>query len=193
MTSFYFKETQVRNLIKIAFGEKRCCSNVLPNTTNILRICEHLLCRKLQLGCNDEGKETDAVESARILFGLGRIYRLQSPNKVALIKSAVLYNAALKRQANDKEVERDLNELCTHILSRAGSVSSGYVLMNQAKNISNKIRALRETVKQKMLDLNKGFDHIQKNAKELKRIEVVEEIQEIVHKKYVELMQNLMD
>jgi len=195
MTATDSEQKQIRRLINIAFGKRRYCSSS-SNSRNILRLCEYLLCRKLQLTCDDEGEETDPVESAKILFGLGRIYRLQSPNKVALIKSAVLYNAALARQADDKRVERDLNDLCSHVLSLARSESSGHVLVDQAKKISIKLKALREMVKHRLRDTNDfshHSKHMQKNSQEEKRIEVIDGIQEIVYKNYVEIMQNLMD
>ena len=45
--------------------------------------------------CDESGKETDPAKAAKIFHKIGNIYRQQSPDKIALIKSAGLFNAAI--------------------------------------------------------------------------------------------------
>ena len=67
--------------------------------------------------CDQSGKETDLENSAKILHKIGLIYKKRSPNKIALIKSAGLINAAIFRNPSSTlQIKSDLSKLCQHIL-----------------------------------------------------------------------------
>ena len=66
--------------------------------------------------CDQSGKETDLENSAKIIHKIGLIYRKRSPDKIALIKSAELINAAIFRNpSNHSQIKSDFVELCQHI------------------------------------------------------------------------------
>ena len=70
--------------------------------------------------CDQSGKQTDLENSAKIIHKIGLIYRKRSPDKIALIKSAGLINAAIFRNpSNTLQIKSDLIELCQHILQQS--------------------------------------------------------------------------
>ena len=79
---------------------------------------ENELSKKLRSFCDDDGGEKDScVEASGQVFNeLGLLYKTKSPDKISLIQSAALLNAAIVRQPSNAKFHEDLKELCRHVL-----------------------------------------------------------------------------
>ena len=84
---------------------------------------ELMLARQLKdQYCNEavgtQFKETESQKAAEIIYEIAKIYRNRSPDKISLIKSVGLLNAALVRSpSNVAQIKSELSELCHHILT----------------------------------------------------------------------------
>ena len=97
--------------------------------------------------CDQSGKETDVENSAKIIHQIGLIYRKRSPDKIALIKSAGLINAAIFRNpSNTSQIKSDLSELCHHILQLSNANDLSADLIKKGEEVMTSITALREEV-----------------------------------------------
>ena len=89
--------------------------------------------------CDNTGKETNPAKAAQILHQIGLIYRKKSPDKISLIKSAGLFNAAIVRNPlNVSQIKYNLSELCRHILK----ISNAY---NQTADLIKKVKKSKIT------------------------------------------------
>ena len=97
--------------------------------------------------CNQSGIETDIENSAKIIHQIGMIYRKRSPDKIALIKSAGLINAAIFRNpSNASQIKSDLFELCQHVLQQSNAKNQSADLIKKAEEVKASITELREEV-----------------------------------------------
>jgi len=97
--------------------------------------------------CDKQGKETKPAEAAEFIHKIGLIYRQKSPVKIALIKSAGLFNAAIVRNpSNVSQIKSDLYELCHHILQLANATKPNVDLIKKAENVKVLITKLRQEV-----------------------------------------------
>ena len=94
--------------------------------------------------CHVAGKETQPKKAAEIFHDLEKLYRTRSPDKLSLIKSVGLFNAAIVRNPfNLYEVKRELSEICQHILKVANAKAQNADLVNkglEVKQLFNKLR-----------------------------------------------------
>ena len=98
--------------------------------------------------CDESGKETNPARGAEILHQIGLIYRKRSPDKISLIKSAGLLNAAIVRNpSNVSQIKSDLSELCRHILQKSNANSQTADLIGKSKQVKVLIAELRNEVK----------------------------------------------
>ena len=112
-------------------------------------------------------KETDKRTSASLLHKLGKVYHRRaihesSPSDMfCVIKSAVLYNAALFRDPpNKKAVKDDLQHLCSHILILADASNKTALLTGQVKIVKQAVLEMRERVMQKLKQIKEIPDHL---------------------------------
>ena len=97
--------------------------------------------------CDESGKETNPAMAAEILHQIGLIYRKRSPDKIALIKSAGLLNAAIVRNPpNVSQIKSDLSELCRHILETSNAKKQNVDLVEKSKEVKIAIEKLRSEV-----------------------------------------------
>ena len=90
--------------------------------------------------CDQSGIETDIKNSAKIIHQIGMIYRKRSPDKIALIKSAGLINAAIFRNpSNTSQIKSDLFELCRHILQQSDAKNQSADLIKKAEEVKASI------------------------------------------------------
>ena len=110
---------------------------------------ETILAQQMKDTCCDEsGKETDPEKTGEILHQIGLIYRRRSPDKISLIKSAGLLNAAIVRNpSNVSQIRFDLSELCRHILQTANAKKQNVDLIEKSKQVKTAIQKLRNKVK----------------------------------------------
>ena len=99
--------------------------------------------------CDESGKETNPANAAEILHQIGLIYRKRSPDKISLIKSAGLLNAAIVRNPpNVSQIKSDLSELCRHILEQSNANNQNADLIGKSEQIKISITKLRYEVKE---------------------------------------------
>jgi len=97
--------------------------------------------------CDESGKETNPRKAAEILHQIELIYKKKSPDKISLIKSVGLLNAAIVRNpSNFSQIESDLSKLRRHILQIAGAKAQNASLINSAKASKVFIISLRNEV-----------------------------------------------
>jgi len=83
------------------------------------------LSNKLRGICNDKGEELEPKETAKVLHSLGKVYRQRSPNKLDLIRSVILFVAALVRNSDNKdEIKKDQYDVFDHVLKLANAKCS---------------------------------------------------------------------
>ena len=98
--------------------------------------------------CDDSGKETNPAKAAEILHQIGLIYRQRSPDKISLIKSAGLLNAAIVRNPpNVSQIKSDLSELCRHILKQSNANNQTADLIGKSQQVKVSVTNLRNEVK----------------------------------------------
>ena len=99
--------------------------------------------------CDESGKETNPVKAAEILHQIGMIYRNRSPDKISLIKSAGLLNAAIVRNPpNVLKIKSDLSKLCRHILEQSNANNQTADLIGRSEQMKISVTTLRNDVKE---------------------------------------------
>ena len=156
---------------------------------------EHELATKLKQICNENGKEQDCKESARILHQLGRVYQKRAPDKFSLIRSAALYNAAIARAPdNMKEILQDLKQLCKQILLQADAEHRDADLVNESQNIKVAIQDMRSRDNEKLNLIEKIPDDIETTKLtqlENDKISSVKKLQDEITDNYKTIMANV--
>ena len=146
--------------------------------------------------CDENGKEIDIINSARILHEFGNLYCKKSPDKVSLIRSAVFYNAALARQPRNHEFEERLKDLCSKILRLAGAQQQDTDLLNLSKNVQHKVAEMRRNLKDQLKQLKVIPVGLPLNVlDELKKekVLVIKAIQKHLTKDYTNIMKYISD
>ena len=158
---------------------------------------EQLLSQKLRSMCDSEGKEQNPQQSAHIIHQLGRVYRKRTPDKISLIRSAILFNAALVRKpSNADEIESDLRELCSHVLHLADAQDKDADLIGTAKTTFEDVREMREIVDEVINTVHRISDNVYENQyleKVSTHIDCLQQVQECIFQCFVKTMKNIMD
>ena len=158
---------------------------------------EFMLAREMkEKYCDKSGQETDINKASEILHRIGLIYRRRSPDKISLIKSAGLLNAAIVRNpSNISQIKSDLSELCRHILQEANAKDQSIDLIKKAKQVKFSIMSLRNEVEEY---LKKNVPKISANASKQKaqkekarKISAIKSINKKIAGKYRLIMKNL--
>ena len=150
------------------------------------------------LYCDESGKETNPTKAAEIIHQIGRIYRKRSPDKISLIKSAGLFNAAIARNpSNVDQVKSDLHELCQHILQQANANKQNTNLIEKANEVKNVIEKLRDEVNLFLkTSLPKIPEKLNKNKYQTlmsKKISAIKQINEIIASSYKKIMADISE
>ena len=155
--------------------------------------------------CDDTGKETQPKRAAEIIHKLGKIYKTRSPDKISLIKSVGLFNAAIVRNpSNLSEVKNDLSDICQHILNVAHAKLQNADLMKKAREVKQLFNEMRDEVDQ-LLEKTENQTTPFSQFKPVKRffkgqierpqtiikIASVQQLNEIIALKYKQIMANL--
>ena len=115
---------------------------------------ERLKCLLLS-HCNLEGREKDSSASAAIFNCLGLLYKTKTPDKIALIQSAALLNAAIARQPHVGEYQNNLVNLCNHLLNCANAKLQEENLVDFSQTVGNEVQKMRENVKLQLSNIEK--------------------------------------
>ena len=111
--------------------------------------------------CDASGTETDSAKTAKIIHQIGVIYRKRSPDKIALLKSAGLFNAAILRNpSNITSIKSDVSEICRHVLHIAKAKNQNVDLVKKAQQVKGLAEDLRTTTD---AFLNKNMPNISIN------------------------------
>jgi len=166
----------------------------MTNISQECAICERVLARKLKEMCDTEGKEIDVAESSKIIYQLGRVYRRRSPDKISLVRCAVLLNAARLRRPKNEQIKEDIQELCSHVLQLAGVSGSEFDLVAEADYVSLQVDAMRKQADSKLAEIEMlPEEELIKKEGRLKKICLVEALQELIYNRYIAVMKSIME
>ena len=116
---------------------------------------EFRLQQQLKQLCDAKGRETDPHESAVIFNELGLLYKTKSPDKISLIRSSALLNAAIVRQPNNQKFQHDLHQLCKHVLKCAKAKLNDANLVDSSKSVAKRVEEMRKNVKSRLKAIKK--------------------------------------
>ena len=171
--------------------------------TNIEQKFEEGLDEELRLAeeikkncCDESGKEIYSARAAELLHKIGLVYRRRSPNKIALIKSVGLFNAAIVRKpSNLTQVKSDLVQTCQHVLQEAKAVNQNANLIekaNQVKALINQLRCKIDGLVSKLVPkifVNSTREEFQKLVSN--KVLAIQQINETTTVKYKQIMADL--
>ena len=142
--------------------------------------------------CDMSGKETDSAKAADIIHQIGKIYKKRSPDKLSLIKSVGLFNAAIVRNpSNITQVKSDLSEVCKHILELANARLQGADLIKKAEEVKMSVNQLRKDVEEFFKSLLPKIS-TNANAESIKnKIVAVKQINKKIAEDYIQIMIDL--
>ena len=143
--------------------------------------------------CDVRGKETNPEKAAEILHQIGLIYRKRSPDKISLIKSAGLLNAAIVRNPpNVSQIKIDLSELCCHILETSKADNQTADLIEKSEQVKDLITKLRKKVKQfvksKIPRICTKSSETKRIAQSEKKTAAIQQINKLIAHKYKLIM-----
>ena len=162
---------------------------------------EQNLAEKLKAICDKNGKELNPAESASILHELGRIYHEKGQkghDKIAMIQSAALYNAAILRSSNNETLkqtlQKDLLSLCKLILKEARANNKSSDLVEQSNKVKVAIENMRSKVKEQLSTTTSIPDSVSKDrlySLEEQKIQFIRNLQAQIFKDYRQAMADL--
>lgn len=165
-------------------------------TDSLLKL-ESGYAHELREACDKNGIEVDYQKSAQALLKLGQVYRKQTPDRIAMIKSVGLFNAAILRKPfNINEIKQELSSFCSEILLLADAVDQNADLVKQAEKIKGLIREMRSSTHQAISQsLIRKRTKTNQNTKEEenKKIKHVMEIQEKISVKFKNIMASIAE
>jgi len=169
---------------------------VLDAENKTMEADEVTLSRELRTLCDESGKEIDPTKSAEVIRLLGRSYRLRSPDKISLIRSAILFNAAIARAPeNVGEIKEDLNEICAHVLHLAGAENKTADLLKQSRKMLREVKEMREVAEGVANSISQIPEDIYEDDY-LKEIDeycsTAEQTQDYIYQKCVGIMDKIM-
>ena len=166
-------------------------SNDLNDFEITLRKEEDRIANDLKEICDQNGKETNSFLASKLLHELGLVYQKKSPDKLSLIRSAALFNAALSRKSqNIDKIRHNLKQLCKEILIKANAKEPNADLIEVAKNVKKAVISMRSYV-----DDFLSPDISEQNSKkqERKKINQIRKLQNNITTDYTQIMADLSD
>ena len=155
---------------------------------------EDEVARQLRSLCDDRGREIEPSKTAKLIHKLGLIHREKSPDKLALVQAAALFNAAIVREPeNVHEIKQDLSDLCHHVLRLAKASKPDADLVQGSLDIFLKVKEMRVKVRSKLKDSpNRKIFESQLDY-EKSKIEFTQRLQTVLTKEFLEIMKDLSD
>ena len=146
--------------------------------------------------CDESGKETNPAKAAEILHQIGLIYRQRSPDKISLIKSAGLLNAAIVRNPpNLSQIKSDLSELCRHILEQSNANNQTADLIGKSQQVKISITNLRNKVKEFLESKVPKISEITSKTKLIAlnkaKTTAIQQLNKLIAQKYKQIMAEL--
>ena len=162
---------------------------------------EQSLAEKLRKICDKDGKELNPAKSAPILHELGRIYHekgKKGPDKIAMIQSAAIYNAAILRSSKNEKlkqnIQEDLLSHCGLILKEAGANKLSSDLVEQSNKVKVTIENMRSKVMEQLSTIISIPDFVSKDklhCLEEQKIHSIRNLQAQIFKDYRQAMADL--
>ena len=117
------------------------------------QIAERELAEELRKVCDNKGREVNFNKSSQVFNDLGLLYKSKSPDKISLIQSAALLNAAIIRQPSNKKFRTDLYDLCNHILKCANAENTKADLIKISLTAARKIDDMRKYARNNLTNI----------------------------------------
>ena len=150
---------------------------------------------QLKFFCSSSGEEQDLENSGQLLHQLACVHRHRSPDKISLIQSAGLLNAAiLRKPSNVNEIRQDLTDLCQHVLHLANADNKKADLIEKSTILKDSIKRLRKDVSEKLKSIEPIFNYSSKKDLEYRekdKIAKMESIQHVIAVRYNTIMWDL--
>ena len=148
------------------------------------------------LYCDESGKEINPKKAAEIIHKLGLIYRKRSPDKISLIKSAGLFNAAIFRNPSAiLEIRADLSELCQHTLQLSNAKIQNADLVKQSALVKVSINNMREEINMLLkASVPKIPSHVNREDYQKllsNKVSAVQRLNKAIAKKYTKIMADI--
>jgi len=140
---------------------------------------ENELSYQLRSFCDSKGRELFPEESSQVLNKLGLLYKTKSPDKISLIQSAALLNAAVVRQPSNENFQKDVKDLCEHVLECAGAFQKHANLITIA-----------EEIKEMIIEMRKETNKRLKNIQPIRSKSLIQAVLEFQNKKPILLWNN---
>jgi len=147
--------------------------------------------KQLQQLCDKSGRELDVQKSAFVFEKLGLLYQTKSPDKISLIRSAALFNAAIVRQSSNPSFQHNLHELCKHVLSSASALQKDANLLEISDHAKQLIRKMRKNVvldQAKIKLVQENLEHLEEFAVERKYVKIMKLLQRKLSTDYKHVM-----
>ena len=142
------------------------------------------------------GKEIFPTQSAKIFHKLGQLYCKQTEDKIKLIQSAALYNAAIARSPDNVDaIENDLKQLCSQVLQLANAKNLNADLITASKQVKQEIEQMRLKVEKELNNLKhkEKFIKVYKTQTNIEsyKIKSIKNYQQKISEDYTNIMANL--
>ena len=156
---------------------------------------------KLRKICDQNGEELYPAKSAPLLHELGRIYHEKGQkghDKISMIQSAALYNAAILRSSNNETlkqtIQKDLLSLCRLILIEARANNQSSDLVEQSNKVKVAIEDMRSKVMEQLSTITFIPDSVSKDelhCLEKQKIHSIRNLQAQIFNEYRQTMADL--
>lgn len=177
--------------------------NIIP-VDEMAGLNEDQLIQQLKQICRKQGEKYVEIwpeRSAQVFYHLAQKYRERGPDKISLIKSCGLLNAAISRRpSNVSQMQQANIELCQHVLSVCQThlgnqaIITNVCLVNKAKEVKSKFTELRKKVDCLIESVVRVPDNVQQEHLErfeTKKIEAMKRIQDEITKEYKNIMADI--
>ena len=155
------------------------------------------LASQLREICDQNGKEIDCAASAEIIYQIGLVHKKESSDKISLIKSVGLLNAAVARNPdNVSQIQSDLSSLCRQILQQSQAQKQNVDLIGYASYVKTLTENMRDSTNQALeeeieVQTQKetsvfSYLHVQQH-----KISLVQKLQMQITEQYTDIMQQL--
>ena len=150
--------------------------------------------QQLQQICSRRGRELNPTKSAEIFNKLGLLYKTKSPDKISLIQSAALLNAAIIRQPDNQKFQDNLLDHCRDVLRCVNAEQSEASLINFAKRVKTQIVEMRNDTRIKLQNIKKipeNLDDVERNSMERAYIDGIKPLQFSISNTYKRIMADI--
>ena len=143
--------------------------------------------------CDESGKEANVEKAAEIIHQIGIIYRSRSPDKISLIKSVGLFNAAILRNPlSVSQINSDLYELCQQVLKLANAKKQNAHLIKKGQEVKSSFSQLRaevdEFLKSKVPRIPNDASKEKIQKRNAQKIVAIQQINKTIADKYKSIM-----